>query len=383
MDKYLHIIALNVPYPPNYGGIIDIYYKLRALHGLGVKVILHCFEYERPSAPELEPLCAKVYYYRRRTGMLANLTLLPYNVYGRKSPRLLENLLLDDYPILFEGLHSCYYLNDKRLAGRLKIYRASNIEHDYYRQLAHSCRSRLVRLFLLSEAWRFKRFEKVLTAADRILGISMADVEHLQRQFPGKIVDFIPAFHAAEKVTTLEGGSDFILYHGKLSVFENEHAALFLIERVFSRLACPCIVAGMDPSARIFSAAAPYPNIRVEANPPAERMSSLLREAHIHLLITFQDTGLKLKLLNALFAGRHIVANRMMLAGSGLEELCHIAESADDMVAVCRRLLREPFTENDIRRRSSVLMPLYSTAHQASRILQMLPPPPSPQPPKA
>jgi hypothetical protein len=215
-----------------------------------------------------------------------------------------------------------------------------------------------------------------------MLGISMADVEHLRRSFPGKTVDFVPAFHAAEQVTTLEGGSDFVLYHGKLSVFENEHAALFLIERVFSRLTCNCIVAGMDPSARIFSAAAPYPNISIEVNPSAERMASLLREAHIHLLVTFQDTGLKLKLLNALFAGRHVVANRMMLTGSGLDELCHVADSADDMVAVCRRLLREPFTEDDIRRRSSVLMPLYSTAHQASRILQMLPIPTSPQPPK-
>ena len=52
MDKHLHIIALNIPFPPNYGGVIDIYYKIKALHQLGVKIILHCFAYERPQAEE-------------------------------------------------------------------------------------------------------------------------------------------------------------------------------------------------------------------------------------------------------------------------------------------------------------------------------------------
>jgi hypothetical protein len=372
MDKHLHVIALNVPYPPNYGGIIDIYYKLLALHRLGVKLTLHCFAYERPPAPELELLCEQVYYYKRRTGLIANLSLLPYNVYGRRDARLLENLLLDNYPILFEGLHSCYYLADKRLAGRLKIYRAGNIEHDYYRLLARSCRSLPAKLFLRLEAWRFKRYEQVLSAADRMLGISLADTAYLRQRFPGQSVDFVPAFHAGEQVTAVEGRSDFVLYHGKLSVFENEHVALFLIEQVFSRLDCPCVLAGMNPSPRILSAAAPYPHITVEANPSAERMDSLLQEAQIHLLVTFQDTGLKLKLLNALFAGRHVIANRLMLAGSGLEALCHTADTADEMLAACRHLLQEPFTAEDIRRRRSLLLPTYSPSYQAGKLWKMI-----------
>ena len=115
-----------------------MYYKLEALHACGVKLILHCFEYERPHAPELESICDKVFYYKRRTGVIANLTWLPYNVYSRKDHRLIENLLQNDYPILFEGLHSCYYMDDPRLRNRMKIFRECNIEHDYYRHLAKS-----------------------------------------------------------------------------------------------------------------------------------------------------------------------------------------------------------------------------------------------------
>ena len=138
MDKYLNIVSFNIPYPANYGGVIDVYYKLEALHACGVKLILHCFECERPHAPELESICDKVFYYKRRTGVIANLTWLPYNVYSRKDHRLIENLLQNDYPILFEGLHSCYYMDDPRLRNRMKISRECNIEHDYYRHLAKS-----------------------------------------------------------------------------------------------------------------------------------------------------------------------------------------------------------------------------------------------------
>lgn len=43
----LHIVSFHIPIPQNYGGVIDIYYKVKALHDIGVKVILHCFEYGR------------------------------------------------------------------------------------------------------------------------------------------------------------------------------------------------------------------------------------------------------------------------------------------------------------------------------------------------
>jgi hypothetical protein len=372
MEKYLHIIALNVPYPPNYGGVIDIYYKLPALHRLGVKIILHCFVYDRPPAAELEAFCEETHYYKRRTGLIANLGLLPYNVRSRKAPRLMERLLRDGHPILFEGLHSCYYLADKRLAGRLKLYREGNVEHDYYRLLAASCRKPLTRLFLRVEAWRFRRYEQTIASADCTLAISQADAESLRQRFPGRRIEFVPAFHAGERVTSEPGRSGFILYHGKLSVFENEHVALFLIAQVFARLDCPCVIAGMDPSERLRAAAALYPQIALEANPTAERMNFLTREAQAHLLVTFQNTGLKLKLLNSLFAGRHVVANRLMLSGSGLDSLCCLADTPEEMIAACRRLLSEPFTAEDVARRRSFLLPAYSPAFQAGRLLRML-----------
>ena len=91
----------------------------------------------------------------------------------------------------------------------------------------------------------------------------------------------------------------------------------------------------MDPPASLLKAAAPYPNIRIEANPPEELMNKLIYDAQIHILITFQATGLKLKLLNSLFAGRHTVVNRLMVAGSGLNSSKH-TPTPDEMIRICR-----------------------------------------------
>ena len=175
MDKYINIVSFNIPWPANYGGVIDVYYKMQALHKCGVKIILHCFEYERPHSKELESLCEKVYYYKRKTGLLTNITLLPYNVFSRKDPELLKNLLENDYPILFDGLHTCYYINHPQLQGRMKIYRESNIEHDYYRHLAKAETNLIKKYFFLVEAWRFERYQEILKHADLMLVVSITD----------------------------------------------------------------------------------------------------------------------------------------------------------------------------------------------------------------
>lgn len=368
MEKHLHIIALNVPWPANYGGVIDIFYKLRALHAEGIKILLHCFVYDRPPSEELNKYCEQVFYYKRKTGLLSNLNLLPYNVYSRKDPALIGNLLKDTYPILFEGLHSCYYLSDPRLKNRFKVFRESNIEHDYYRELGKAESNPVKKCFYYLEAFRFRLYQKKLAAADLMLVVSMKDTAYLKREFPRNHIEFLPSFHNDDRITARTGKGDFILYHAKLSVKENEKAADYLIRHVFSRLEYPCVIAGMDPPPALIKAAAPYPNIRIEANPSQERMEYLIHEAQIHLLVTFQDTGLKLKLLNSLFAGRFTIANQMMVTGSGLGSLCHLADTEDEMVAACRELMSRSLTETDLAARTSLLFPTYSNREQAGKL---------------
>jgi hypothetical protein len=150
----LNIVSFNIPYPADYGGVIDVFNRIKTLHSMGVKIILHAFQYGRKVSPELEKYCSQVYYYKRHTGFWSHISLLPYIVKSRRSGLLLSRLLENDAPILFDGLHACYYLADRRLRNRCKIVRAHNIEHRYYYGLYRLPSSFFKKSFYLLESWK-------------------------------------------------------------------------------------------------------------------------------------------------------------------------------------------------------------------------------------
>jgi hypothetical protein len=368
--KHLHIVSFDVPYPANYGGVIDVYYKVRALHAQGVKVHLHCFEYGRAEALTLESICEKVYYYKRRMSKKYLFNALPFVVVTRCSEKLLENLLRDRHPILFEGLHSCYHLDDESLADRVKIVRTHNIEHDYYRNLEKVERSLFRKIYFGMEAKKLQRFEKVLAKASSVAAISAADTAALSQRY--KNVHHITAFHPNNKVTSLEGRSEFCLYHGNLEVGENNEAALYLVNEVFSRMTVPLVIAGRKPSAELIEAVAGKSHITLKANINTKEIESLVQDAQINVLPTFQATGIKLKLLAALFNGRHCVVNSPMVVNTGLESLCSIADSAEQMVEQIGKLFKEDFDVSEISKREEILLDAFSNEKNVIKLIALL-----------
>ncbi|HEX7412573.1 MAG TPA: glycosyltransferase family 1 protein, partial [Bacteroidia bacterium] len=355
MDKHLHIISFDVPYPANYGGVIDVFYKLKNLHKAGVKITLHCFEYGRGEQKELEKYCDKVYYYKRDTSFINQLSSVPFIIKSRNAELLIKNLLIDEHPILFEGLHTCYFLNDKRLANRFKIYRESNIEHDYYAHLAKSERNLVKKLYFNLEANKLRSFQKQLEYADVMLVVSTADRDYLQQQFPNKKVVYLPSFHAFDEVKIKEGKGDYVLYNGNLQVAENIKAVEYLIKNVFSKIKHPVIIAGLNPSAEIYNWVKSFTNIQIKANPSEAEMQALIEDAQIHCLFTHQATGLKLKLLNVLFSGRFCICNENMLVGTGLQNACLVKNTSCEMIEAINNTFQKEFTTDLINLRKQAL----------------------------
>ena len=91
-------------------------------------------------------------------------------------------------------------------------------------------------------------------------------------------------------------------------------------------------------------------DICLVANPSAKEMDELIKKAHIHLLPSFNKTGIKIKLLNALFNGRFIVTNPAAVEESGLETLCRIAGTPSEYKKITRELFTTSFTEDDINK---------------------------------
>jgi hypothetical protein len=372
-DKYLHIVAFDIPYPPNYGGVIDVYYKLKNLHRKGIRIFLHCFEYPgRQRSAELEKICEAVFYYPRLLGVRSALSFKPYIVSSRRSGKLLDNLLKDDYPILFEGLHSCYYIDHPKLKNRIKIYRESNIEHRYYFSLFRADKSLFKKFYFFMASIKLRVYQPVLKHATLMLVVSEEDTRYLSAHFPRVKVEYLPSFHANDDVKSIPGKGTYALYNGNIEVAENAHAVEYLIREVFSRSPHKFIVAGMNPPEHIREIAGSTKNVKIIANPGDDEMFDLIRDAQVNILVTFQATGLKLKLLNTLYRGRFCLVNNPMLNGTGLNDLCVIGNTPDELSRKLDELFEQTFEESEILKRKTRLKQYYSNDVNSDRLISLV-----------
>jgi hypothetical protein len=370
VKRAIQLVAFNIPYPPDYGGVIDIFYKIKALSECGVSVYLHCFEYNRPQAAELEKYCERVFYYPRKKGIVYQFLAKPYIVVTRVNDQLLNNLSSNNTPILFDGMHTCFYLDHPQLAGNVRLVRTHNVEHEYYLNLYKAEQNLFKKIFFRMEACKLKRYETILKKASHLLCISPNDNYYFDRKYGHS--HFIPAFHPFSEIKSKVGHGKYILFHGNLSVSENIQAVEYLIKNVFSKITFPVIIAGKNPTARLAQKISQYAHIQLVSNPENEQMEGLIQEAQISLLPTFQDTGLKLKLLASLFEGRFCIANTPMIHKTGLEHLCHLADTPKEMIDKVNELFDQDFTSEEIEKRKLILEDAFSNHLNALKIIRLL-----------
>ena len=231
MIESINIVSFDVPFPANYGGVIDVYHRVKSLTEIGVKVHLHCFDYGRGRPKELKEICHQVYYYNRSKNPFLLLGKSPFIISSRKNKLLLENLIKINAPIFFEGHHTCAFLNQDQLRNRTKLVRAHNIEHKYYEGLAKAEKNVLKRMFYKREARKLKKFEPQLKSASQILAISLKEQDHFRSLYGNST--YLSAFNPLSFGEYEFNKIDYTLFHGNLSVAENEMACLYLIENVF------------------------------------------------------------------------------------------------------------------------------------------------------
>lgn len=271
---------------------------------------------------------------------------------------------------MFDGLHTCLNLDNPALKNHLKLVRTHNIEHEYYRNLCKAEPNIFRKMFFRIETCKLKAYEKVLKNASHLLSISPNDNLYFDQKFGNSY--FIPAFHPFNEIKSKEGHGEYILFHGNLSVSENIQAVEYLIKDVFSKISQPVIIAGKNPTANLSNKIRQHSNIQLVSNPNNAQMENLIQNSHICLIPTFQDTGLKLKLLASLFSGRFCIANTPMIHKTGLEHLCHQADTPKEMIECINELFELDFTSEEIEKRRIILEDDFSNHHNALKIKKLL-----------
>jgi len=378
----LHVVAFNVPWPADYGGVIDIYHRLSALHSAGVNIILHCFTYGRPEAPALQDCCERVYYYRRNMSPLLHLRTVPFIAASRDCESLFRRLQQDGYPILIEGLHGCELLRRLRRqerAGqgrRCVVVRAHNVEQQYYRSLAHSERRLLRKIYLTVESYKLRRYEPVLLHADAVLAVTAEDALWFRRMGCSNVQTVAP-FHPQpvtlpDTVHPDTGGDPYVLYHADLSVPDNEWAVQWLLHHIAPKLSFRLVIAGRYPRSSLRRQIARHANVMLVESPSESAMTALLRQARCTVLVTRQRTGFKLKLINTLYCGQHCLVNSDMVYGTGLASFCHVADSPVQMLRLIQRLMQTPFSDADRHLRRQRLAQHHDNAENARQVINLI-----------
>ncbi|WP_341900621.1 hypothetical protein [Fluviicola taffensis] len=324
MNKQIHIVSFDVPFPPDYGGVLDVYLRAKGLKNLGYSVILHCYEYGRGRNHDFSEIADEIHYYDRKTGFKSLFSKLPYIVKSRNSHALLNRLMQDQYPVLLEGQHNTFWVNELSRNNRKLAIRMHNIEWHYYRDLATNSKTYSERMYCRVEARKLKKQELQLKKIP-VFCISKSDLEYYQNLgFHGVYLPVtINSDLILEPVEAAEGKS-FALFHGNLSVSENQEAIHKLIqENKRAPFDLPVIIAGKNPSPVLIK--------KIEAqgweciaNPNDSELNDLMRSCSLHLLIGFKTSGIKLKVIRALLTGKPCIATKELVGLPTLEKHCEI-----------------------------------------------------------
>ena len=369
MDKHLHIVCFDAPAPPDYGGSIDVYYKIAALAKAGVEITLHYFNYKAERGHEdLEPYCKEIFVYTRKRPWQCLHTPLPYIVASWINKQLIERLNKDDHPVLLEGIH-CTGIIPFLKKDRTILVRLHNNEASYYQRLAQNETAPFKNLYYVMESNRLERYQHRLPKNLQYAAIAQTDATVFKEKYGLAHVQLIPSFVPWHEVQVPTGMGGYCLYHGNLSVSENNAVASWLLKHVFSEATIPFIIAGKNAPPKLQEMAARHQHVQLVNSPSHGTMEQLILGAQVHVLPSLNDTGVKLKLLHALFRGRHCLTNAPGVAGSGLESLVHISDEADSMQNTISNLMQREITEKEMLQRTETLQHLYTNIKNADALI--------------
>jgi hypothetical protein len=147
----------------------------------------------------------------------------------------LDDLLQDNYPILAEGIHCSYLINDDRFKERKIILRLHNVEWIYYKQLYESSSSFFKKIYYLHESKILKQYEQSIAGKALTVAVSEQDADFYREEFGVKNIVYLPVFlplsNSSQKARVIVCIMEF-------ACLKNEKTVEWLLKEVFNDLHC-------------------------------------------------------------------------------------------------------------------------------------------------
>jgi glycosyltransferase involved in cell wall biosynthesis len=364
-------LAAQLPEPPHAGGTLRTNGLIRGVHAAGHEVHLICFAEPDQLAThrqKLDEFCTHVEIippprrtlHRRLYDLL--LTRLADMQRRYDSPlyaaRLEHTLTSQPFDLIqIESLEMATYLPiiQRVQPNTPVIYDSFNAEFDLQRTIYQTERYNLRRLpgtlYSLIQWRRLTRFERaVCQSVAHVIAVSDADVAAFRRLAPGCPVSVvsngIDAEPYAHNDTSLDLGGDALVFTGSMSYRPNVDAALWFVDHVLGKVrairpGAKFFVVGSQPHSRLGS-------IRqrddVEITGWVPDVNPFLHAAAVYVVPLRMGSGTRLKLLQAMAAGRAVVATSIGAQGLDVEDgrELRLADTADHFARAIIALLENP-----------------------------------------
>lgn len=336
-SREIHIVSFDVPFPADYGGVIDVYNRAKAMKEAGFKVVLHVFEYGRGRNHEFHEIADAIFYYKRSSFLKSFLQRKAYITSSRISTELIQRLNESSSDlIILEGQHCSGILP---FLKRKAVVRIHNCEWEYYTALAEKETSFLKKMYFKREAKYLKKEEQVFKSTS-LLCITKKEQKYYRNL--GFEALHVPTVFFSEIQNTIFPSENYLLFHGNLSVSENENAVQQLIdENKKEKFTFKMCIAGKNPSKEL-KEQVEAAHFEIVVSPTETEIKKLIFGAKAHLLLTHQATGIKLKLIHALSSNRPVIVNEKMVQGTGLEDSCFVWDEKSSLSSFVNEVLQMP-----------------------------------------
>ncbi|MDD4645107.1 MAG: glycosyltransferase family 4 protein [Bacteroidales bacterium] len=330
-------VTNKVPFPPRDGGAIASLTLARELTKAGHDVVVlamntpkHFVDPEDPSLRpkekiqwEIVPVNTQI----RLKKLISNLLFskLPYNAVRFRSNdfrlKLLSLLSENKFDfIILENLYTGLYLNDIRShTDTPVVLRAHNIEHEIWARTAKSSKG-IKRLYLSILARRIRRFElSLVNRYDALVPITERDAEHFREFGNTRPCHVMPT----GKDLTEQSMDDpiyrdvTVAHLGALDWLPNQQGILWFIRQVWPivRREIPGIefhLAGRNAPG-LFAAGVSAPGVVFHGE--VADAGAFIREHTIFIVPLFSGSGMRIKLLDYLSAGKATVTTTIGAEG--------------------------------------------------------------------